>query len=619
MKIFQRSKIFYVSPWLLAAATALLVLIVVTFSLSNIRREEHLMTAALLQKADTLIRIVHSGSRAAYFSDLRHDIWNAEPWYEYVQRIVDHVAEDPDIKFLVVADESRKVVAHNKPEMIGKQIAFELPQERQAGQKIPPPHYRIAKLKNEGRVFEAVRQYFPYRPFMESLMHNGKELAQGRGGLGPRGMMLRRLREKSEIEKLDNRTFYILVGLDMESYDTSLRRVKLQTIGLSLVMLLVGLGGWLSLVTVQGYRVSQQTLGEMKLFTSLLLAKLPVGIIASDREGYVTTFNESAARMTGLNRAKVFGQKIGTILPGPFAELLKALDADQETLHSGATLDKEITVQVAGKTHHYFCQVISIEGEDADHQGWVLLISDLTRIKDLEKEMRENERLAAVGRMAAGVAHEVRNPLSSIKGLALLLKGKFSEQSQDSKTAGLLVDQVDRMNRTVSELLSFARPTPLHLERVSVTNLLRDIMRLMETDTQNSNILFHLDIAPELSDIAGDRDRLNQVFINLLLNAVQAMAEGGKLSIEAKNGEDGRHVEVRVRDTGGGIPPDIMPQLFYPYFTTKAGGTGIGLAISQKIINDHKGTIKVESVEDSGTTVIIVLPVYSQDKSENQS
>jgi two-component system sensor histidine kinase HydH len=194
--------------------------------------------------------------------------------------------------------------------------------------------------------------------------------------------------------------------------------------------------------------------------------------------------------------------------------------------------------------------------------------------------------------------------------LALLLKGKFADNSPDSETAGLLVDQVERMNRTVSELLSFARPTPLQFGRVSLKDLLQDILRLMETDATNSNISLKFDVAPDLEDIAADRDRLNQVFINLMLNGIQAMKKGDELLIEAENKDDKRFVEVRVRDTGCGIAPENLPQLFYPYFTTKVGGTGIGLAISQKIINDHKGTIKIDSEEGKGTTVTVVLPVF---------
>lgn len=611
MKVLPRTKLFYVSPWLLAAATALLVLIVVTFTLNNMRREEHLMTAALLQKADTLIRIIHSGSRSAYFSDLRRDISKADPWYEYVQRIIDHVAEDPDVKFLVVTDENKKVIAHNKQEMIGKQIAFEKPPGGPFDKKVPQIDYRFAPVKNEGRVFEAVRHYFPYRPLMQSMFHQSFGRGQGRNPLGPKGMMLRKLKEQKGTAQLDGHAFYVLVGLDMRSYDKSLRRIKLQTFVLSLVMLLVGLGGWLSLSAVQGYRVSQQTLGEMKLFTSLLLAKLPVGIIASDREGHITTFNEAAVRMTALRRKDVIGRKPESVLPVPFAELLTAMeDTQDESISSLPMVDKEVTIKVDNKNQHFFCQVISIEGDVPDHQGWVLLISDLTRIKDLEKDMRENERLAAVGRMAAGVAHEVRNPLSSIKGLALLLKGKFAEESSDNETAGLLVEQVERMNRTVSELLSFARPTPLQLERVSLKDILQDILRLMEADASNNNVSVQLDINPDLQDIAADRDRLNQVFINLLLNGIQAMDEGGDLVVTAENRSDGKSVEIRIKDTGCGISEEIMPQLFYPYFTTKASGTGIGLAISQKIINDHKGTINIDSAEGQGTTVTVMLPIF---------
>jgi signal transduction histidine kinase len=159
----------------------------------------------------------------------------------------------------------------------------------------------------------------------------------------------------------------------------------------------------------------------------------------------------------------------------------------------------------------------------------------------------------------------------------------------------------------------------LQKEKISLKDILHDVLRLMETDAHNSGIVFRLDVAPDLQEIAADRDRLNQVFINLLLNAVQAMEEGGELRIEAENRDDGRHVEVRVRDTGCGISPEILPQLFYPYFTTKAGGTGIGLAISQKIINDHKGMIKIDSEEGRGTTVTVVLPTFIQNGTNGQS
>jgi len=609
MNIFPRPKLFYVSPWLLAAATGLLVLIVVTFTVHNFRREEELMTASMLQKAETLIRIIHSGSRSAYFADLHRGVWKTDPWQEYVQRVINHVVEDPDVEFLAVVDDSNKVIVHNDQEKINQSFNIHLSSKLPAAQKKSLIGYRIASGEDGGRVFEAVRQFYPYRPLLQSFQRKSPQAGQGKGRepSGPRGMLLQMLHQERAHEGFDGREYYVLVGLDMSGYDQSLRRIKLQAVVLSLIMLLVGLGGWFSLAAVQGYRVSQRTLGEMKLFTNLLLAKLPVGIIATDRAGYITTYNESAEAMTGVARGDALQKEAGIVLPDAFAEFFRGNDPDLPS-----NREKEIEIPAEGRKYHYLCHMIKVEGSQSDQQGHVLLVSDLTQLKSLEREMRENERLAAVGRMAAGVAHEVRNPLSSIKGLALLLKGKFAENSRDRETAGLLIEQVERMNRTVSELLSFARPAPLNLQSVSLKDLLEDTIRLIQMDAANSGITTRLEVSPDLQNVAADRDRLNQVFINLLLNSVQAMEKGGEIAVSAKNSKDGRTNVIEIHDTGCGIPPENITQLFYPYFTTKTGGTGIGLAISQKIISDHKGAIRVDSTVGRGTTVTVELPVFKE-------
>lgn len=609
MKIFPRPRIFYVSPWLLAAATALLVLIVVTFTLNNIRREKQLMTRAMLQKADTLVKIIHSGSRSAYFADLREGIWQTEPWQEYVQRVISHVAEDPDVQFLALIDETGTVVVHNDLEVIGKSLDFTLPARMPIGSRNTPPfvRYRITDIQGTGRIFEVVHQFNPYRSFLQNIPRSWlSQQPHGRILFRQPGKTQLREHQSKILSSLEDHSYYVLVGLDMQGYDQSLQRIKLQTIVLSLIMLLVGLGGWLSLAAVQGFRVSQKTLKEMKIFTSLLLAKLPVGIIATDSKGTITNFNDSAQRFISVKRDDMLGKRAVDSLPEAFA----AFFGDEQVAGGSSTgREKEISVIIDGSPRNYLCHTIAVDGGNSDQQGTVLLISDLTELKRLEREMRENERLAAVGRMAAGVAHEVRNPLSSIKGLALLLKDKLGDDSNDRKAAGLLVEQVERINRTVSELLSFTRPGSLNLQKVSLEELLKNTLRLMGTDAGSKRIETRLRIDPELVEITGDPDRLQQVFINLMLNSIQAMQEEGILTVQAENSKDRRSVVVHIHDTGCGIPRENVSQLFYPYFTTKKGGTGIGLALSQKIVNDHKGTIRIESREGEGTTVTVELPV----------
>ncbi|MDW7772588.1 MAG: ATP-binding protein [Desulfobulbaceae bacterium] len=638
MKYLTRPQLSYVSPWILAAATALLVLIVVTFTLNNIQREKYLMTEALLEKADTLIRIVHSGARASYFADLKRGLWNAEPWNEYAQRVVDHVSEDPAIKFLAIVNEAGKVVVHSNHGQIGSDSDFPLPvipeEHKEKGPSILS--HRIVAKSPEGRVFAAIRLFYPYFSLSGSLppeMRNKNLRPQSSGpavmpGSLPAGPQSVRETEPARQDPLFSpergappslgdgtalhKNYYILVGLDMSGFDHSLTRQKLQAFFLSLAMLLVGLGGWFSLAAVQGLRVSQKTLNDMRAFTGLLVAKLPVGIIATDKSGRITTWNAAATEMTGIQAEKACGKRPENILPPEFAVFFTPQISSSGS-GNGQAREKEITIPLNGRKESLLCHINTVHEENSDeYKGQVLLISNLTELKDLEKVMRENERLAAVGRMAAGVAHEVRNPLSSIKGLAFLLKGKFDKDSRDSETAGLLIQEVERINRTVSELLSFARPASLELQKVSLKELLDKNFQLISSDTQSSAITISLETEENLKCVLGDKDRLNQVFLNLLLNAVQSMDTGGKLTVRAINDERDNSVKVTIEDTGCGIAQEHMTQLFYPYFTTKPGGTGIGLAISQKIVSDHKGTIKIDSIPGNGTVVTVELPVYEE-------
>jgi len=644
MKFITRPQLSYVSPWLLAAATALLVLIVVIFTLNNIQREKYLMTEALLAKADTLIRIVHSGARSSYFADLKRGLWNAEPWNEYAQRVVDHVSEDPSIKFLAIVNDAGKVVVHNNKEQIGKMVDFPLPEIHEAHLQKGPSliSHSIIENGSDGRVFAAIRLFYPYfslpgnmPPEMrDSILRMHPPEAADKIRVSP-GEQVPPEKEvsKQEPEGEDDaallpevgmmqapgdgtalhRNYYIMVGLDMSGFDHSLQRQKLQALILSVTMFLVGIGGWLSLATVQGLRVSQKTLRDMKAFTGLLVARLPVGIIATDEKGRVTTLNTAATEMTGIAAEDATGKLPGDILPREFSVFFVSDQTDSAKPGNGHGWEKEISVTISGRRENLLCHINTFQDELSDeYKGQVLLISNLTELKLLEKEMRENERLAAVGRMAAAVAHEVRNPLSSIKGLALLLKGKFAADSRESETAGLLIHEVERINRTVSELLSFARPASLALKKVSLRDILDENIRLISSDAQSSKIEISLVADVNLKPVLGDEDRLNQVFINILLNAVQSMEKGGSLKVRAHNSEKGDTVVVTIQDTGCGIAQENMVQLFYPYFTTKPGGTGIGLAISQKIVSDHKGSIKVDSTPGHGTTVAVELPVYTE-------
>jgi len=210
--------------------------------------------------------------------------------------------------------------------------------------------------------------------------------------------------------------------------------------------------------------------------------------------------------------------------------------------------------------------------------------------------------------MAAGVAHEVRNPLSSIKGFATLLGKRFPANSEEAEAARLMINEVDRLNRSITELLHYARPLPLHKKDTNLDELVKAGLKMMEGDAKGANVEIVLQVEGNLPSVSIDQDRINQVLLNLYLNALQAMENGGKLLVKLTCEKDGKAVCITVTDTGIGIEAKNLERILDPYFTTKSDGNGLGLALAAKIIEEHGGGISIKSTEGKGTSVEVTLP-----------
>jgi two-component system sensor histidine kinase HydH len=223
--------------------------------------------------------------------------------------------------------------------------------------------------------------------------------------------------------------------------------------------------------------------------------------------------------------------------------------------------------------------------------------------------LQRNERLAALGKMAAGVAHELRNPLSSIKGLAVLLKAKFSIPSNEAETADILVKEVERLNRSIGELLDYAKPAQLKRDAAFIQEIIRKTVSLVQVDAESYNIDIQLETDNDIPQILVDKDKMNQVFLNLFLNAIQAMEHGGDLVVRAE--KDRQTIIITIRDNGVGIEPENLSRVFDPYYTTKNDGTGLGLAMTSKIIEEHGGKIELSSVYGEFTEVRVILPLVN--------
>jgi len=230
----------------------------------------------------------------------------------------------------------------------------------------------------------------------------------------------------------------------------------------------------------------------------------------------------------------------------------------------------------------------------------------------IEEQLRRTERLSTLGEMSATLAHEIRNPLGSIKGTAEILADSFAPGDRQYEFLQILVRETDRLNRVVEEFLHFARPMPVETAECDLLEELRSVVSLVSSEATGRGVSLVMEETP-LPPIQADRERLRQVFLNLLLNALQATGRGGRitLSTSVEKGDDGAPVWILLSfaDTGEGIAAEHLPRIFEPFFSTKQKGTGLGLAITQKIIESHGGTITVDSTPGRGTTFTVKLPV----------
>jgi signal transduction histidine kinase len=230
-------------------------------------------------------------------------------------------------------------------------------------------------------------------------------------------------------------------------------------------------------------------------------------------------------------------------------------------------------------------------------------------------QMKEKDRLAALGEMAAGLAHEIRNPLGSIKASAQYLSETAEQREDRGEFLDIIVDEVDRLNRVVSSFLDYARPAHTDPEPIYVNSAVQLTLQFLRPECDSAEVELHVAMDPDLPKVRIDIEHLRQVLINLVQNAVQAMTSGGDIYVETRTqdrfrigGGARRWVQISVRDTGPGIAPGLLANLFVPFVTTKQQGTGLGLAISQRIVSETGGRIDVRSRQGFGTTFVVLLP-----------
>jgi len=341
---------------------------------------------------------------------------------------------------------------------------------------------------------------------------------------------------------------------------------------------------------------------DAKSLTENILHSIADGVIAVDRAGQVTALNPAAEAMIGVSAGEVIGKPYESLFKpdGRFASpLLDTLKTGRQ--HVGVALDFPGTRQ----TLHLTVSSSVLRDSHGEAIGAVVVLKDLTEQQRLRTQIMRADRLAALGELVAGLAHEVRNPLTSIRGFM-----QFLESSDDvtewQRYAPLIVRQVDSLNRLVTELLEFGRPRPPAFLPVQLNDLIREVSLLAG---RKSNARIALYPAPGLPLVEADGEALKQVMLNLIINAVQATSETGTIAIATATAADGREAVITVTDDGEGIAPENIGKVFDPFFSTKPQGTGLGLAMAHRIVDAHHGTVAIASEPGAGTTVTLRIPI----------
>jgi two-component system nitrogen regulation sensor histidine kinase GlnL len=354
-----------------------------------------------------------------------------------------------------------------------------------------------------------------------------------------------------------------------------------------------------------------------------ILTAIIDGFVVADADGRVLIWNRAAEEMTGIAGPEAVGRSIHSV----FSENQAIISQLEKTMASGRSYsDYEAEISVKHGPQHPVGLVTSMLTDDEGRPtGLILTIRDQAGVRDLKERMRRSDRLATLGMIAAGIAHEVKNPLVGIRGAAQLMMAELRTSLEQGTGKSLteyldvILKEADRLNNVLEGILDFTRIKPREMKASNIHSILDRVLLLNEENARKCGVILMRLYDPSLPDVYGSEDQLIQVFLNIIKNAIEAMPQGGKLKVMTRMSDlfttvqaDGRKLQlmvVKVSDTGPGIKQEHLQDIFTPFFTTKDRGVGLGLALSYQIVQEHLGTIRVESQENEGTTFSVYLPL----------
>jgi PAS domain S-box-containing protein len=553
-----------------------------------------------------------------------------------LEQNVARVAAEPDVRYAIVLDADGKVAAHSRhPEQVGVVLPGAVA-ERAAGtqstltQEIPAAGGRAASYD-----------------FSVPVMVNGQKWGTARVGLSKRAMEAEIRQTRWELAGLT----VVLLALGgcaaavvARSIAHPVRRLaegaaaisrgelrqRIEVTSADEIGELAGAFNHMTSQLLQERTALEQAhaqlrrrfeeLVDLKGYTDNILSSLAAGVVTVDLEGRLVTLNPAAELLTGFFAGEVVGRYCTDVFaPTPvLGELL------MQTL-STRVPSGEIQLTLRRRTGRSVPVEFSaapLKGGEGKDLGVVGVIRDLSVVRERENQLQRSDQLAALGTLAAGLAHEIKNPLTSVLTFTRHLRRRFDDNHFREKFLSVVPRELERINAIVEQLLELARPTPLRFTSVPLAPLLDRVVELYANEIDAKQIRLCREYASALPPVHGDEEYLYQVFVNLVTNAVDALPRGGRLTLrlEREDHSDARvvvlrpqvatrHLAVEIEDNGAGMAVAAASRIFDPFFTTKEKGTGLGLAITHKIVEGHGGRITFKSAPGEGTTFRVTLPV----------
>ncbi len=555
MRILSSKKLYL--PALSIVAVVFLLLVLVSISTyRNLDREKTQALHFFYRQGVALLRSIEAGARTGMKSLM---------WQEMsLRNLLQETAKDTDIAYVYLVDEHGKIV-HRSDRVPAEQMVAWKPVLTREDQVVS----RIRTLPAGSKVYELAKFFAPmYEP---STVHQQQDTA-GAGQI---------------VEPHFHRGDTIVLGMKMTAIEAAQRADIQHAVIMAAIVLVLGSGTLFFIFVIQNYYLVGRTLKQTEDYTRQVVANMANGLLSINPEGRSVSYNLLALELLGLEESKIQGLDLNTVIDFKASGIARTLSEYVPVLEHEIYHRKE-----SGTSAPLALSATPICDENGNCDGAVIILRDLSEIKQLQQRVKRSEKLAAIGELAAGVAHEIRNPLSSIRGFAQFLKKSLHDKPKEQEYAQTMVNEVDRINRVVTDLLTFARPMQAILAPTDVTELVEHSVRLVQADAESRQVDIQIKVA-DLTKLPIDANQMTQALLNLLLNALQAVSPGGHVDIGAELNVSDSRLHFWVEDDGPGIAKDKLEKIFEPFFTMREQGTGLGLSIVHKIVENHSGEIMV--------------------------